>query len=602
MFKFLNEFLKIGSERMDIYKFIEIFNIMFDNTTTFIIMINSSGEYLYYIENEINMAHTDFKYNIDDDETLFINFDNTQITTPHHKQVSIDSNTQITVATVGDVNSNKMDVLFEILTPYMYILDSPQIEKRYYDVIELINNEMKTSLNGIVSTIQVINEMKTVGNDILSILNECCYDLLQKIIDISDYVKCASGHFECVNTQFDIQEVIDKIDAVFRDRFISNNVTFNYKIISEMTKINNDSNKITKIMCNLISNSIKFSRVKNTVLDIKIYIEHENVHVFVTDTGRGVDPRYIDKIFHPFFKIDNDTAGMGLGLTLSREIAKKIGGDLTVNSNSPGRFTINFWFPHNNVHSNKKIHIKNTKIVLFSGNDNFTQELSSVFLKYKCDLKCCDDFKQFSNSISVETEFIILHDTVFSMIECEDYKKLEHVILNNKIPVISTREITFSFSCPITFVYKDISIILSIVSNIVNNVNTYIEKYASVCIYTPLIYRYNELSILLTKLGIKNIVFYNPNNPPTSNIQHFYVIIFDGIYNTSFDVFDTIGQKNLVIWGNENTYKRCKVPNKYILKNNCSIDDLQILFDTIKSQTPSMRLRRSGSSLINLNS
>jgi signal transduction histidine kinase len=91
-----------------------------------------------------------------------------------------------------------------------------------------------------------------------------------------------------------------------------------------------DRVRLKQILVNLISNAVKFSDRGSVTLDVRI---GDNMMYFeVTDTGIGISPANLDKLFQPFQQINHHPEGTGLGLTLSQKLARLHGGDITVTS------------------------------------------------------------------------------------------------------------------------------------------------------------------------------------------------------------------------------------------------------------------------------
>ena len=96
-----------------------------------------------------------------------------------------------------------------------------------------------------------------------------------------------------------------------------------------------DPDKMQQILLNLLSNALKF-----TAAGGRVELAHNrmgsNVHIRVADTGRGIPADKLEAIFHPFVQVDQrrirDQAGIGLGLSISRDLARGMGGELSVES------------------------------------------------------------------------------------------------------------------------------------------------------------------------------------------------------------------------------------------------------------------------------
>jgi signal transduction histidine kinase len=141
-----------------------------------------------------------------------------------------------------------------------------------------------------------------------------------------------------------LEELIDTIKPLIS----ANKNTFSLSISEEITFIYQDIDKLKHILLNLLSNACKFTNggsisliVKLTKIDLEKWIQFE-----VVDSGIGISEEDSNKIFNPFQRsVDSNTrkyAGTGLGLTIAKQFANLLGGDLSVESkvNEGSRFIV----------------------------------------------------------------------------------------------------------------------------------------------------------------------------------------------------------------------------------------------------------------------
>ena len=97
-----------------------------------------------------------------------------------------------------------------------------------------------------------------------------------------------------------------------------------------------DPTRVQQILNNLLVNATKFTDQGSIVLSYRLSDDGDNVVFSVTDTGIGINPENKEKIFERFVKLDRDTQGAGLGLTIARMLARNLGGDLTLDTTYTG--------------------------------------------------------------------------------------------------------------------------------------------------------------------------------------------------------------------------------------------------------------------------
>jgi signal transduction histidine kinase len=101
------------------------------------------------------------------------------------------------------------------------------------------------------------------------------------------------------------------------------------------TEVCGDPDKVRQILINLLSNAIKFTPSGGSI-DLKCHENAKMLYLRVEDTGSGIPPDKMEAVFEPFVQVNRDYAskheGTGLGLSISRDLARRMGGDLTVES------------------------------------------------------------------------------------------------------------------------------------------------------------------------------------------------------------------------------------------------------------------------------
>ena len=99
-----------------------------------------------------------------------------------------------------------------------------------------------------------------------------------------------------------------------------------------MPKVFADADKTSWVLTNLLSNAIRYS-YDNSMIDIDVKTENDKITFTVTDTGQGISPQYVDKIFDRYFRIPGTKKeGTGLGLSISKEFIEAQGGTINVKS------------------------------------------------------------------------------------------------------------------------------------------------------------------------------------------------------------------------------------------------------------------------------
>ena len=195
-------------------------------------------------------------------------------------------------------------------------------------------------------------ERKTYYN-IVNANNERLLQLINEILDLS---KIESGTIEFSFGPASLHNLCREVhDAhIFRT---PQGVSLVYESSDESLMIETDKNRVFQVISNLIGNAVKFTKEGSISYGYKLV---DNQIVFhVTDTGTGIEPEKVGRVFERFAKLNNHAQGTGLGLSICKSIVERLGGKISVNSEFGKGTTFTFTLPYTianpaNVDSSKK--------------------------------------------------------------------------------------------------------------------------------------------------------------------------------------------------------------------------------------------------------
>ncbi|MCX8121050.1 MAG: response regulator [Oscillatoriaceae bacterium SKW80] len=206
-----------------------------------------------------------------------------------------------------------------------------------------MSHELRTPLNAIIGYSEILQEdAADLGyEEIISDLEKIRVagkHLLALINDILDISKIEAGRMELYYETFDVPGLIVEVSATVQPLVEKNNNTLEIRCHPNIGSLYADLTKVRQILFNLLSNAAKFT--ENGKITLEVTLEEnasESKIIFsVSDTGIGMTPEQLEKIFQPFTQADASTTrkygGTGLGLAISRHFCQMMGGDILVES------------------------------------------------------------------------------------------------------------------------------------------------------------------------------------------------------------------------------------------------------------------------------
>jgi signal transduction histidine kinase/CheY-like chemotaxis protein len=213
-----------------------------------------------------------------------------------------------------------------------------------------MSHELRTPLNAILGYSEMLQEealereLTSFATD-LERINAAGKHLLALINDILDLSKIEAGKMELYLESFDVAELIGEVASTIRPLVQHNENTLSIELAPELGAMHADQIKVRQGLYNLLSNAVKFTRAGKITLEAgrQLMDGREWVVFRVADTGIGLSPEQISKLFQDFTQADPSTTrkfgGTGLGLALTRRYCQMMGGDVNVES-VPGKGSI----------------------------------------------------------------------------------------------------------------------------------------------------------------------------------------------------------------------------------------------------------------------
>lgn len=220
------------------------------------------------------------------------------------------------------------------------------------EFLAAMSHELRTPLNAIqgygqLMAMEVYGAITDQQRQALSRIDLSQRNLLALINDILNFAKIESGRLDFNIRPLNLAELVERSVGLMESQLSSKGLNLVQQSCTEAIMVRADADRTQQILLNLLTNAVKFTDERNgapgTVRVACVVNEPDRpgapttVSVRVHDSGRGIPPEMIDSIFDPFVQVDRyrttgSQQGVGLGLAISRELARAMNGDLHVSS------------------------------------------------------------------------------------------------------------------------------------------------------------------------------------------------------------------------------------------------------------------------------
>lgn len=205
-----------------------------------------------------------------------------------------------------------------------------------------MSHEIRTPMNAIVGMTRLLQSKEPKPGQLryLNAIQQSADNLLVIINDILDLSKIEAGKIIIEQTTFNLAETLHSVSDMLMLRAEEKGIELRTYVDPEIpATLSGDPTRINQILVNLAGNAVKFTEqgyVEIRAMLLKVRSEEYKIQFDITDTGIGIAPDYVDSIFESFTQAGTDTArkfgGTGLGLTISKQLATLMNGDIRVRS------------------------------------------------------------------------------------------------------------------------------------------------------------------------------------------------------------------------------------------------------------------------------
>jgi signal transduction histidine kinase/DNA-binding response OmpR family regulator len=202
-----------------------------------------------------------------------------------------------------------------------------------------MSHELRTPLNAMIgySDLWLLGLPVPVPAEIhpqIQRVRRSAQHLLALIEEVLTFSRLEGGHERVQATRFSVQDEIETVITFIEPQALEKGLAFHTQIPSQPITMVSDARKLRQVLINLLSNAVKFT----TAGEVRLTVEVRGGEIWfaVVDTGRGIPAQDTERIFEPFIQGGTEhqprPEGTGLGLSVSRRLARMLGGDISVQS------------------------------------------------------------------------------------------------------------------------------------------------------------------------------------------------------------------------------------------------------------------------------
>ncbi|WP_296804714.1 response regulator [Thiocapsa sp.] len=205
-----------------------------------------------------------------------------------------------------------------------------------------MSHEIRTPMNGVLGLLEMLSHerLNAEQKGLVDVAHTSAESLLNVINDILDFSKIESGRLDLERIPFDLRRLAEDVAGLFTASARSKQIELVCFVPPGLpARVLGDPHRLRQILTNVLGNAVKFSLSGEVALRVDVCRQEAERSRFcfeISDTGIGMTPEQLERLFKPFVQADGSTTrrfgGSGLGLAISKDLIELMGGDIQVES------------------------------------------------------------------------------------------------------------------------------------------------------------------------------------------------------------------------------------------------------------------------------
>jgi PAS domain S-box-containing protein len=215
--------------------------------------------------------------------------------------------------------------------------------------LSMMSHDLRTPLTTIMGNAHLLADgeygaLDAAQREAVQIIRDACAVQLTMMNDILEFARLDSGHVQLQPSSVPVADAISRAESLVRVQVRDAGLTLITRECDVGAAVMADPNRLQQILLNLLTNAVKFTPAGGQI-DVSCDCTEDRVRINVRDSGIGIAADQLQRIFSPFVQLETVSAdgtsfrGVGLGLAISRDLARAMDGDVTAQS-TPGQGSV----------------------------------------------------------------------------------------------------------------------------------------------------------------------------------------------------------------------------------------------------------------------